>query len=96
MASGPFFYPTHHSFTEDSRKNSNVVFFLDEDIAKFSREHGFLGWGLVSAKEGTGIEEAASRSEMTTEISFAAVGLGRNNLMLLVLKKFGISRGHET
>ncbi len=36
-------------------------FFLDEDIAKFSREHGFLGWGLVSAKEGTGIEEAASR-----------------------------------
>jgi hypothetical protein len=36
-------------------------FVLDEDIAKFSREHGFLGWGLVSAKEGTGIEEAASR-----------------------------------
>jgi hypothetical protein len=42
-------------------------FFLDEDIAKFSREHGFLGWGLVSAKEGTGIEEAASRSESTTD-----------------------------
>ena len=34
---------------------------LDEDIAKFCREHGFIGWGLVSAKEGTGIEEAASR-----------------------------------
>ncbi len=42
-------------------------FFLDEDIARFSREHGFLGWGLVSAKEGTGIEEAASRSESTTD-----------------------------
>jgi hypothetical protein len=42
-------------------------FFLDEDIAKFSREHGFLGWGLVSAKEGTGIEEAASRCYSMTD-----------------------------
>lgn len=33
----------------------------DEDIAKFSRDNNFLGWCLVSAKEGTGIEEAASR-----------------------------------
>jgi hypothetical protein len=35
--------------------------FPDEDIARFSRDNGFLGWGLVSAKEGTGIDEAASR-----------------------------------
>jgi hypothetical protein len=62
MASGPFFFLLIIHSLKLQRWFQMSSFFLDEDIAKFSREHGFLGWGLVSAKEGTGIEEAASRS----------------------------------